>query len=198
MGGAAQAAVRVGQPEGAPVAIGILRAKDAPEAWLHRVAPGVAGERQCPHAGTVVAAAPCDHLAPTRHEPSHLDRILDSLGPRQAQEEPVQPLRSDTRQRLSQRRLGLVHRGRVSARERAGLRHHRLDNPRLAVASVAVEHLALEVEPARSRLVPENGAFPMCDRHRAGRLLGGPRVQDVLALPRFEIRARRAHWLTSP
>ena len=76
----------------------------------------------------------------------------------------------------------------MSAGERTRLFGHRLGDNGLTMTQIAIKYLALEVQPSLIVPVEEPGAAASGNLHWRRRLLSGPRVENMLALTRFQRR----------
>ena len=130
----------------------------------------------------VVRAVRREHLDPPGVQPRHPDRVLVGVGSPVGEEHLVEVtgrVARDQPGRLRPRRVGVLRGDRAQVRRLLLDRGH---DPGVLVAQVREDELGREVQQPLTVLVPDVRALGLGDHHRVQRALGGPGVEDVLAV----------------
>ena len=171
---------RVGMPCGAAVGVGVEHPHDAREPRLGGPAARVAGERDRPAGGAVVAAVARDDLVPAGRPARELDRVLVRLGAAVREERHREVARGHLGEQAREGRARLGRHGRADRAQLVGLLLDRGDDLRVLVADRDVDELGGEVEVPLPLVIPEVAALGPGDGERVDRVLDAPRVEDVV------------------
>ncbi len=142
----------------------------------------VAGQVDRGLGAAVIAAVGRQHLEAPGLQPRHAYGVLVGVGAAVGEEHLREAVGRDLADQL--RGLGplLVGHGRRDRAQPVGLLLDRGDHARVLVADVGEDQLRGEVEVAAVLVVPHVGAAGRGDHHRGDLGLGGPGVEDVLAV----------------
>ena len=179
VGGVERRAVRVGPPE----------LDDAGQPRLAAPAAGVAGHRDRPGRGAVVAAVGREDLVAAGVQPGHADGVLRGLGAAVGEEHHVEVAGRQLADQPGGLAAGVVGVDRGDRAELVGLLLDRRHQLGVLVADVDVDELAGEVEVAVALVVPEPRPLGPGDDDRVERRLRRPRVEDVGPVVEVGLRA---------
>ena len=180
---------RIGMARGAAIRIRIEHPHDAAHTRLVRPPSRIAREHDRAVSRAMVRAVARDDLVPPGREPCELDRVLVRLRARVREERHAEIARCHLFEQPTQARARLRRHRRADRAEPVGLLLDRRDDLRVLVTDVDVDELGREVEVALPVVVPEVPALGTRDRDRVDRVLGGPRVEDVLLGIGDDVRA---------
>ncbi len=145
-------------------------------------AAGVAGEVDRELGAAVVRTVGGEDLVAAGVEPGHPDGVFVGVGAAVGEEDPVQFPRSAFGDQPRGFRPGVVDIARGDGAQLRSLRGDGSNDGGVLVADVGVDQLGGEVEVLVAVAVPHMGALGRGDDHRIQEVLGGPGVEDVLAV----------------